>query len=53
MQPFFDKWYRPPGAGHGHTRSLMLEKFKEDVDSVLFGTDSLARSRCVSEAFPT
>ena len=27
------------GARHPG-RSLMLEKFKEDVDSVLFGTDS-------------
>src|SRR5678816_3270889 len=26
--------------GTGTPRSLMLEKFKEDVDSVLFGTDS-------------
>jgi len=41
MQPFF---YRMGIAcfvqGTGTPRSLMLEKFKEDVDSVLFGTDS-------------
>ena len=41
MQPFFDKL----GVacfiqGTGTPRSLMLERFKEDVDSVLFGTDS-------------
>ncbi|MEK7781930.1 MAG: helicase C-terminal domain-containing protein [Verrucomicrobiota bacterium] len=41
MQPFFDKL----GValfiqGTGTPRSTMLEKFKEDVDSVLFGTDS-------------
>ncbi|MFO1476054.1 MAG: helicase C-terminal domain-containing protein [Verrucomicrobiota bacterium] len=41
MQPFFDKL----GVacfiqGTGTPRSLMLEKFKEDIDSVLFGTDS-------------
>jgi ATP-dependent DNA helicase DinG len=41
MQPFFDR----QGIvchiqGTGTPRSLMLEKFKEDVDSVLFGTDS-------------
>ena len=41
MQPFFDKI----GIvcfiqGTGTPRSLMLEKFKDDVDSVLFGTDS-------------
>ena len=41
MQPFFDKL----GVacfiqGTGTPRSVMLEKFKEDVDSVLFGTDS-------------
>jgi ATP-dependent DNA helicase DinG len=41
MQPFFDKL----GVacfiqGTGTPRSAMLEKFKEDVDSVLFGTDS-------------
>ncbi len=41
MEPFFDKL----GVtcfiqGTGTPRSLMLEKFKEDVDSVLFGTDS-------------
>lgn len=41
MQPFFERL----GVvchiqGTGTPRSLMLEKFKEDVDSVLFGTDS-------------
>lgn len=41
MQPFFDRL----GVacfiqGTGTPRSTMLEKFKEDVDSVLFGTDS-------------
>lgn len=41
MQPFFERL----GIvclvqGTGTPRSLMLEKFKEDVDSVLFGTDS-------------
>jgi REP element-mobilizing transposase RayT len=41
MQPFFDRLgvaYFVQGTGT--PRSLMLEKFKEDVDSVLFGTDS-------------
>src|SRR5439155_21811244 len=41
MQPFFDR----AGLacfiqGTGTPRSVMLERFKEDVDSVLFGTDS-------------
>jgi len=41
MQPFFEKL----GVecfiqGTGTPRSTMLEKFKDDVDSVLFGTDS-------------
>ena len=41
LQPFFDKL----GVacfiqGTGTPRSTMLEKFKEDVDSVLLGTDS-------------
>jgi ATP-dependent DNA helicase DinG len=41
MQPFFNKL----GLNHfvqntGTPRSVMLEKFKQDVDSVLFGTDS-------------
>ena len=41
MQPFFDKL----GVacfiqGTGTPRSTMLEKFKDDVNSVLFGTDS-------------
>jgi ATP-dependent DNA helicase DinG len=41
MQPFFDKLgVACLVQGTGTPRSLMLEKFKEDVDSVLFGTDS-------------
>jgi len=41
MQPFFDKiGIACFVQGTGMPRSLMLEKFKEDVDSVLFGTDS-------------
>ena len=41
MQPFFDKLgLACLVQGTGTPRSLMLEKFKEDVDSVLFGTDS-------------
>jgi ATP-dependent DNA helicase DinG len=41
LQPFFDEL----GVacfiqGTGTPRSLMIEKFKDDVDSVLFGTDS-------------
>jgi len=41
MQPFFDKMgIACLVQGTGTPRSLMLEKFKEDVDSVLFGTDS-------------
>jgi ATP-dependent DNA helicase DinG len=41
MQPFFDKMGLACFVqGTGTPRSLMLEKFKEDVDSVLFGTDS-------------
>jgi ATP-dependent DNA helicase DinG len=41
MEPFFNKL----GVvclvqGQGTPRSTMLEKFKDDVDSVLFGTDS-------------
>jgi len=41
MQPFFDKLGITCFVqGTGTPRSLMLEKFKEDVDSVLFGTDS-------------
>jgi ATP-dependent DNA helicase DinG len=41
MQPFFDKLGLACFIqGTGTPRSLMLEKFKEDVDSVLFGTDS-------------
>jgi ATP-dependent DNA helicase DinG len=41
MQPFFDKMGLACFVqGTGTPRSLMLEKFKEDIDSVLFGTDS-------------
>jgi ATP-dependent DNA helicase DinG len=41
MQPFFDKLgVKCFVQGTGIPRSLMLEKFKEDIDSVLFGTDS-------------
>jgi ATP-dependent DNA helicase DinG len=41
MQPFFDKVGLACFVqGTGTPRSLMLEKFKDDVDSVLFGTDS-------------
>ena len=41
MPPFFDKiGIACFVQGTGMPRSLMLEKFKEDVDSVLFGTDS-------------
>jgi Rad3-related DNA helicase/REP element-mobilizing transposase RayT len=41
MQPFFDKiGIACFVQGTGTPRSVMLEKFKDDVDSVLFGTDS-------------
>jgi len=41
MQPFFDKLKVACFVqGTGTPRSAMLEKFKDDVDSVLFGTDS-------------
>lgn len=41
MQPFFDELGIACFVqGSGVPRSLMLERFKEDVDSVLFGTDS-------------
>lgn len=41
LQPFFDELKIASFIqGAGTPRSLMLEKFKEDVDSVLFGTDS-------------
>ena len=41
MQPFFDKLGIPCFIqGTGTPRSTMLEKFKDNVDSVLFGTDS-------------
>jgi ATP-dependent DNA helicase DinG len=41
MQPFFDKIGIVCFVqGTGTPRSLMLEKFKDDVNSVLFGTDS-------------
>ena len=41
MRPFFDKLKLELFVqGTGTPRSTMLEKFKDDVDSVLFGTDS-------------
>jgi ATP-dependent DNA helicase DinG len=41
MQPFFSRLgLKCFVQGTGTPRTLMLEKFKEDVDSVLFGTDS-------------
>ncbi len=41
MQPFFDRLGVACFVqGTGTPRSVMLEKFKDDVDSVLFGTDS-------------
>ncbi|HKS38150.1 MAG TPA: helicase C-terminal domain-containing protein, partial [Verrucomicrobiae bacterium] len=41
MQPFFDRiGVECFVQGTGTPRSLMLEKFKADVNSVLFGTDS-------------
>jgi ATP-dependent DNA helicase DinG len=41
MRPFFDKLKLALFVqGTGTPRSTMLEKFKDDVDSVLFGTDS-------------
>jgi len=41
MQPFFDRLGVACFVqGTGTPRSLMLEKFKDDVHSVLFGTDS-------------
>ena len=41
MEPFFNQMRIACFVqGTGTPRSLMLEKFKEDIDSVLFGTDS-------------
>jgi len=41
MEPFFNKLHIACFVqGTGTPRSTMLEKFKDDVDSVLFGTDS-------------
>lgn len=41
MEPFFNELGLPCHVqGAGLPRSVMLEKFKEDRDSVLFGTDS-------------
>ena len=41
MQPFFERLKLECYVqGTGTPRSVMLEKFKENVDSVLFGTDS-------------
>jgi len=51
MQPFFDELGLACFVqGTGTPRSLMLEKFKEDVDSVLFGTDSFWR--CPTSSLP-
>jgi ATP-dependent DNA helicase DinG len=41
MQPFFDDLKIACFVqGTGTPRALMLEKFKDDINSVLFGTDS-------------
>jgi len=41
MEPFFNQMRLACFVqGTGTPRSLMLQKFKEDIDSVLFGTDS-------------
>ena len=41
MEPFFNKFgLECYVQGRGTPRTVMLEKFKENVDSVLFGTDS-------------
>ena len=41
MQPFFDQLGLACHVqGTGTPRSVMLDKFKDDIDSVLFGTDS-------------
>jgi ATP-dependent DNA helicase DinG len=41
MEPFFNKLgIACLVQGTGASRSTMLEKFKDDIDSVLFGTDS-------------
>jgi len=41
MEPFFHKMGIACFVqGRGTPRSVMLDKFKEDIDSVLFGTDS-------------
>ena len=41
MEPFFDRLgLKCFVQGTGTPRSVMLEKFKQDIDSVLFGTDS-------------
>lgn len=41
MQPFFDELgLECYVQGTGTPRTLMIEKFKADIDSVLFGTDS-------------
>jgi ATP-dependent DNA helicase DinG len=41
MEPFFNQLHLACFVqGTGTPRSTMLEKFKDDVDSVLFGTDS-------------
>jgi ATP-dependent DNA helicase DinG len=41
MEPFFNKLHLACFVqGTGTPRTMMLEQFKDDVDSVLFGTDS-------------
>jgi ATP-dependent DNA helicase DinG len=41
MEPFFDELgLKVFVQGTGTPRSVMLQKFKDDIDSVLFGTDS-------------
>jgi len=41
MEPFFDRLgLECYVQGKGTPRTVMLEKFKDNVDSVLFGTDS-------------
>jgi len=41
MRPFFEELgLSCLIQGTGTPRSVMLEKFKEDINSVLFGTDS-------------
>ena len=45
MEPFFtDSGVACLVQGSGTPRSTMLEKIKDDVDSVLFGTDSFSQA---------